>query len=282
MNIIISLVVFVASVFLLAVSLRYGLSGAARMDTYFSQKNNSDYEGFPWFYRIPFNVGVIPEFFYAIVIGFDNYFKHNWWALKTSSFISVLVFIAGLKSRSAVAAYFSFSFLKEAGILGFFNSGNFVMFMNIVVLLYVALFVMICIESFKMHGKYAPIRIAFYSMLCLMMANFTIITLSIIIFISVVYLVFKILAFFFTSRRRRRRYYDDDEEETTGSILSKGMQEFKVDLDEWEEKEKDKPKTVFNAKSKSKPKSVKRPKITRRRKPKSVVVDDEIPRLHPD
>jgi len=149
MNFLISIILFAVSIFLLAVSIRYGLRGAARLDAYFSQKHNSDYLGFEWYYRIPFSIGVIPEYFYALVMAYDNYFKRNWWALKTASFIAVLVFIAGIKSRSAVADYFSFDFLMEGGITALFTSGNFVTFMNIIVLLYVGLFVLICIESIK-------------------------------------------------------------------------------------------------------------------------------------
>ena len=270
-NFLISILIFAASAFLLAVSIRFGLRGAAQLDDYFSQKNNSDYEGFQWYYRIPFSIGVVPEYFYLLVIAYDNYFKRNWWALKTASFISVLLFIAGLKSHSAVQAYFSLGFLEEKGLMGFFNSGNFVMFMNIIVLLYVGLFVLICIESFRMHGIYAPVRILVYSLLSLMMANFTIITLTVIIFITVVYVVIKILVFFFTSSRRRRHRRDDDyeEEETPGSILGKGMREFKTELYKWEEEEKTAPKTVYSPKTKDEPRIRKRPKITRRRKPTS-------------
>ena len=270
-NFLISILIFTASVFLLAVSIRFGLRGAGSLDLYFSQKNNSDYEGFQWYYRIPFSIGVVPEYFYLLVIAYDNYFKRNWWALKTASFISVLVFIAGLKSRSAVQAYFSLGFLEEKGFMGFFNSGNFVMFMNIIVLLYAGLFVLICIESIRMHGVYAPVRILVYSLLSLMMANFTIITLSLIIFVTVVYVIIKILVFFFTSSRRRRRHReeDDEDEETAGSILGKGMREFKAALYQWEEEEKPAPKTVYKPKAKVEPKIRKRPKITRRRRPAS-------------
>ena len=264
MNLIISIVVFAASVFFLVVSLRYGLRSAARIDDYFSEKNNSDYPGFQWYYRIPFSFGVIPEYFYAMVLSHDNYFKRNWWAIKTSSFISVLVFIATLKSRSAVYSYFSLGFLENKSILGFFTSGTFVNFMNIIVLLYVALLVLVCIESIKMHGIYAPVRIAVYGFLSLFMANLTIITLSLIVFIAIVYVIIKIIVFLFTSsRRRRRNRYEDEDEETVGSILGGGLQEFKTELYEWEEEEKASPN--INVKKESKTKR-KRPKITRRRK----------------
>ncbi len=277
LHFLISLVVFSASVFLLAVSIRYGLRGAARLDAYFSQKHQSGYPGFQWYYRIPFSMGVVPEYFFALVIAYDNYFKRNWWALKTASFISVLVFVAGLKSRSAVAAYFSLSFLEGKGMAGFFTSGNFIMFMNIIVLLYAALFVLICIESFKMHGIYAPVRIVVYSLLSLMMANLTIITLSLIVFVTVIYVILKIIVFFFRSRRRRR--YQDEEEESAGSILGKGLNDFKTELYQWESEEKTKSEPSSEVKSKKK-KTIKRkrPKIKR----KKSSFENDIPRLHPD
>lgn len=279
MSFLISIIVFAVSVFLLAVSVRYGLIGAGRLDSYFSQKNNSDYHGFQWYYRIPFSIGVIPEYFYAMILGHDSYFTKNWWALKTSSFISILVFIAGIKSRSAVNSYLSFDFLHEKGFLGFFTSGTFVNFMNIIVLLYVGLFVLICIESIKMHGIYAPVRIIIYSGLSFFMANITVITLSIIVFITVVYVIIKIIGFlFFSSRKNKNK--DDEDEETAGSILSGGFREFKSDLKQWEEEEEDNP-TPDSKPTDSRNTKRRRPKITRRRR-KTNKKDDEIPRLHPD
>lgn len=277
MNFLISIVVFAVSVFLLAVSARYGLLGAGRLDNYFSQKNNSSYPGFQWYYRIPFSIGVIPEYFYAIVLGHDNYFNRNWWALKTASFISILVFIAGLKSRSAVTAYFSFQFLADGGITALFTSGNFVNFMNIIVVLYVALFVLICIESIRMHGVYAPVRIIAYSILSLIMANLTVITLSIIVFVAVVYVVIKVIWFlFFSSKKRKKEEHED--EETAGTILSGGLRDFRAELYQWEEEERSNPTENYKPKKTER----RRPKITRRRKRRKNRDDDEIRRIHPN
>lgn len=277
MNFLISMVVFAASVFLLAVSARYGLIGAGRLDNYFSQKNNSNYPGFQWYYRIPFSIGVIPEYYYAIILGHENYFKRNWWALKTASFISILIFIAGLKSRSAVSAYFSFQFLADGGITALFTSGNFVNFMNIIVVLYVALFVLICIESIRMHGVYAPVRIIAYSLLSLVMANLTVITLSIIVFVAVVYIVIKVVWFlFFSSKKRRRKHEEEEDEETAGTILSGGLREFRTELYQWEEEEKSNPTVSYKPEKTER----RRPKITRRRRKRKL--DDDIQRIHPN
>ncbi len=277
-NFIISTIVFAVSVFLLVVAVRFGLKGAGKLDDYLSIKRRSVYSGFQWYYRIPFSIGAVPEYFFAIVLGYENYFKRNWWALKTASFISVLVFIAGLKSRTAIYSYFSFEFLQENGITALFTSGNFVNFMNIIVVLYVALFVLICIESIRMHGVYAPVRILVYSALSFFMATLTIITLSLIVFITVVYVVIKVIWFlFFSSKKKKDK---DDEEESAGSILGGGYREFKTDLYEWEEEERGSTSESYKTK-KTEPVKRKRPKITRRRK-KPIRNDDEIPRVHPN
>ncbi len=276
MNFLISIIVFAASVFLLGVSLRYGVIGLSKIDAYFSGKSNSNFPGFSLYYRIPFSIGIIPEYFYAIVLGRDSYFNKSWWALKTSSFISVLLFIAGLKSRSAVYSYFTLSFLQEKGITGLFSSGTFVMFMNLIVLLYLALFVLLCIESIKMHTRYAPIRILYYSILCILMANLTIIAISLIVFISIVYLVIKLIGFFFFSSSKRKKEVDDDE--SAGTILKGGFKEFKAELSEWENQEDRKIK--FRSEEKTKRKKPRRPKISRRRK--VVKNNDDIQRLHPN
>ncbi|NOX84850.1 MAG: hypothetical protein GXO86_02620 [Chlorobi bacterium] len=275
-NFFLSILFGVVSGFLLAVSIRYGLRGASRLDDFFSDKRNSNYSGFEWYYRIPFSFGVVPEYFFALVLSYDNYFKRNWWALKTASFISVLLFIAFLKSRSAVTAYFSLDFLKEGGIGALFTSGSFVMFMNIIVLLYAALFVLICVESVRMHGVYAPVRIVVYSLLSWMMASLTLITLSAIVFIAVVYVVIKVIVFlFFSSRRRRKRAEEEEEEESAGFVLGKGFRAFKTELYQWEREEKNRTGTKNRTERTSKRIKRKRPKIKRS-------YGGDIPRLHPD
>lgn len=283
-NFFISIVIFAVSVFLLAVSIRYGLMGAARLDEYFSAKSQKIFTGYPWYYRLPFSIGFIPEYFFYLIISATNYFKNNWWPLKTSALISILIAMATLKSRSAVFAYFSFDFVKEGGISALFTSGTFVTFMNIIVLLYLALFVLICIESIKMHGIYAPARIFVYSMLSFMMAQLTVIILGLIVMVTVVYIIFKIIVFLFFSRRRRRhrRYEEEEEEEeSTGDIMRGGLKVFKQEVLEWEEEVKLERATVRKS---VKTKSRVRPKVRIRRKKPSGKNNhgSEIPRLHPD
>ena len=291
MGFLISLVIAAVSVFLLIVSIRYGVRGADRLDDYFSAKAKSDYEGFQWWFRIPGIVGMIPEYYYAMILGYDNYYTKKWWPLRIASYIAILLFMATLKSRSTVLSYYSFQFIAQNGFAALFTSGGLITFLNIITLMYIALFALICIESFKMHGVYAFARIAYYSILCVMMANLTAITLSVIVFALVIYIVFKIIKFlFFSSNKRKigRKNEQEDEEESAGDILKGGFREFKEELKEWEAENKTevnintvtrKPKTTTTT-------SRKRPKITVKRKktkrPRRVKKDDDIPRLHPD
>ncbi len=205
LNFFISIIVFAASVFLLGVSIRYGLIGAGRADDYFSAKTNRTFPGFQWYYRLPFSLGLIIEYYFYLVIGATNYFKVNWWPLKTAGLLSLLIALATLNSRSDVIRYFSFELINEEGFTALFTSGMFVWYLNIVTLLYVALFVLIVIESVKMHGIYAPVRIFIYSILSLLTAQLTLIVLGLIVAVTLIYVAFKIIVFLFFSSRRSRR-----------------------------------------------------------------------------
>jgi heme A synthase len=284
LNFFISIIVFAASVFLLGVSIRYGLIGAGRLDDYFTAKSQRTFTGYPWYYRLPFGVGFVPEYFFFLVIGRDNYFKTNWWPIKTSAFFSVLIAMATLNSRSVVYNYFSFGLIRQEGFTALFTSGTFVWFLNIIVVLYLALFVMIVIESIKMHGIYSPVRIFAYSLLSLMMAQLTVIVLGLIVAISLIYIAFKIIVFLFFSSNKRRngRRDEEEEEESAGSILNGGLQIFKQEVLAWEadvKTERKSRRTSTNSKPKERPKV----KIRRKKAPvKKSFVDDEVPRLHPD
>lgn len=63
LNFLIFIVVFAVSTFLLAVSVRYGMIGAQRMENWLTQKSGRSFDGFDWYYRIPFSIGLIPNFF---------------------------------------------------------------------------------------------------------------------------------------------------------------------------------------------------------------------------
>lgn len=280
LNFFISIVVFAVSTFLLAFSVRYGMIGAERLDRWLSIKSGQNFQGYDWYYRIPFRLGAIPEYFYAIVLQRENYYKTNWWALKTSSFLAVLLFIALLQNRNGVINYYTLGFLKEEGITAFFTSGNFIWYLNFLTLMYLGLAVLLLIESIKVARHYAPLRIIYYGFLCFIIASLTIAVLTTILFIAVIYILFKVIKFLFFSNKNTE--YDEDE--TAQDIFQGGFSQFRKDLVEWEKSRKSNHK---NRRSKQKPKTKRKPIITRRKrtvkhKPEEIVQNDDIPRLHPD
>ncbi|MBU2555051.1 MAG: hypothetical protein KKF98_11385, partial [Bacteroidetes bacterium] len=108
----------------------------------------------------------------------------------------------------------------------------------------------------------------------------TVITLSVIVLISVIYLIYKIIKFlFFSSKSQNASARDDDE--SAGEILSKGFSGFRAELYEWEANRT----PAFY--TETKPATRHKPVITRKKrtvKPKVEPMneDDDIPRLHPD
>ena len=184
-------------VFLLVV-IRYGLKGAGMWDDKISNKSKNPFTGFNWFYRIPFSIGVIPEYFFWMTIGNNNYFKTNWWALKTSSFVTFLLFIAVLSNGSEVESYYSFERIAEHGLMSFLTSGITFWYLNLLMLFYSTAFILIVIESIRMHHWYAPVRIIIYSILSLLMSVVTFIILGLIIVTTILYIAYKIIKFLFS------------------------------------------------------------------------------------
>ena len=269
---------FAASVFLLATAIRYGLKGAARWDERIIRKRGSAFTGFDWFYRIPFAVGVVPEYYFFMVLGGENYFKSNWWALKTSAFLSFLVFLAFLTNKSEAESYYAWQTISESGILTYVTSGITFWYLNLINLLFVAVFVLIIVESIRMHGWYAPVRIVFYTVLSFLMFSLTIFVMMLIIMVTFLYIAYKIIKFLMTSRRRRRQeVYDPND---VSDKLNTRFRVFRAELYEWEAGRQE----VRTARRKDRKPGAKRkrPKIKRKPKhwPKSK--NDDIPRFHPD
>lgn len=282
LNFFISVVVFAVATFLLAVSIRYGMLAIGNFDNWLNTKSHREYDGFNWHFRIPFYIGMIPEYFYAMVLGKDNYYKTNWWALKISSFVSMLLFVALLKSRHDVAEYYSLALVTEKGLSAYFTSGTHVWYLNCITLLYASLAVLISIESVKVAHFYAPVRVLFYGILCFLMAGLTLAILGLIVFVSLVYIGFKVIKFLFFNRKRKRIVNED--EETAGDILKGGFSTFKNDLLEWEAERRSNRKTRNSIKKRKSP-VIKR-KVTIKEKapvkPGKPEMYDDIPRLRPD
>ena len=273
-----SLIIFAAATFLLALSVRYGIAGAGRLDNWIVSRSGRRLEGFDWYFRIPTTAGAVPEYFYAMVLTREQYFNTNWWALKISSFISVLLFIALLNSRSGVESYYSFEMIRTQGLAAIFTSGTFFWYMNIISLLITVLIVLITVESIKMTGSYALLRAPVYLLLSLLMAAFTVAMLFVIVFMTAIYIIWKIISFLFITNRDSGNFSEKGEE-TAEDILRSGFLVFKRDLDEWTSRRKSRGTQDKVSEHR------KTPLITQKREVQSSSIfgdDTDIPRLYPD
>ena len=270
------LIAFTAGVFLISAAIRYGLRWAARWDDKISSKLGKAFAGFNWFYRIPFAIGVVPEYYFYMVLGNDNYFKPNWWALKISGFLSFLIFLAFLTNKTEAGLYFSLQTIHDSGFSAYVTSGVTFWYLNLIYLLLVAVFTLIVVESIRMHGWYAPARIFIYTLLSLLMFVLTMVVISMIIMVTFLYIAYKIIKFFMTSSRRRRRKDDDDHD--VSDQLNNRFRIFRAELYAWEAEQRT-ARTSLRHKRKTEVKR-KRPKIRRKTKPKPK--NDNIPRFHPE
>ena len=264
---------FIASVFLLSAAIRYGLKWAARWDNKITNKLASKFIGFNWYYRFPFAIGVIPEYYFYMVLGNNNYFRTNWWTLKTGAFLSFLMFLAFLTNKSESEAYYSLQTISESGLITYLTSGVTFWYLNIINLLIITLFALIVTESIRMHNWYAPLRIVLYSLLSLFMYTLTIIVMTVIIMVTFLYIAYKIIKYLMTSSRRRREQEDDHD---VSDQLNNKFRIFRAELYAWE----DEFRSTRSSVRKEKKTIVKRKRPTIRRKPKPK--NDDIPRFHPD
>lgn len=272
---------FVGSVFLFSMAIHYGLKLSERWDAKISSKLNRNFDGFNWFFRIPFSIGVIPEYFFYLVLRSDNYFKTNWWALKLFAFNTFLVFIAAISNNSVVNKYYSYSYYAENGINALFTSGITFWYLNLLTLFFLAIITLIIIESIRMHGWYAPVRIILYSMLSFFMAAVTLMVLSLVITITVLYIAYKVIKFLFFSSSHKKKVDDDDED--VSDQLNNSYRRFRAELYAWESSYKTSNRTTKREIKKPTIKR-KRPKVERKPKPKPrpKYEDDDIPRFYPD
>lgn len=270
---------FVGSVFLFSIAINYGLKLADTWDRRISGKLNRSFQGFNWYFRIPFSIGVIPEYFFYLVLRAENYFKTNWWALKLFAFNTFLVFIAVISNNSVANKYYSLSYYTENGISALFTSGVTFWYLNVLTLFFFAIITLIIIESVRMHGWYAPVRIILYSTLSFFMAAVTLMVLSLIITITVLYIAYKIIKFLFFSSSRKKNVDDEDVSEQ----LNNNYRRFRAELYAWENSYRTSTRTIKREIKKPTIKR-KRPKVERKPKPKPrpKFEDDDIPRFYPD
>ena len=242
-----------AAVFTTSVAIRYGLKGALAWDNRICNKLNRNYT-------------------------FENYFSTQWWALRASAYVTLLLFFGTIFNWSIVESYYSFALISENGFSALFTSGSTVWYLNMVNILYFLVFTLIVIESIRMHKAWAPVRIVMYTVFGALMTMITLSVIALIIVLTLLYIAYRIVKFFMTSRRRRNRHSDNDDDDDASEKLNNNYRVFRARLYAWE---KDRHNIPIEKKEIRKP-VIKRKKPKIKRKPKPRPKNDDIPRFHPD
>jgi len=208
----------IASLIALIFFVRYSLKMLSRFDRFFTKRYPHTSKGFRWGIRLPTRVGEVLEFYFYVIIGKKNYMNYSSWPVKLTLIISVFLFLAMLFGRSFVTDYYTFAM---EGPNPYLTGGSNVWFLHLVNFSYFAVLVLVAVDSIKMMGYFAPLRILYFAVVMAASVGASVLSFSLFIAFSVFYLIIKILGFFFRSRRRYRH-----EKEQKPSLLAKHYARF--------------------------------------------------------
>jgi hypothetical protein len=170
-------------------AIRYGLVMGRRLDQYFQKILQSRFSGFTGYFRIPFQLGLIIEFCYYLIIGRTNYQHPNWWPLKYTGFVAILLFPALLISFNNTTFLLS-GIIYPDGLVNLFETNTFLSWYLVVLLALESLILtMLVAESLLMHYFLAPVRIALYAVLATLFGILSLISLVVLLLYPLVLLI---------------------------------------------------------------------------------------------
>jgi hypothetical protein len=211
------LIIAIASLVGLIFFIRYALKLLSSFDRFFTRRYKRNSTGLRWGIRLPTKAGELVEFYFYVILGRKHYMNFASWPVKLTLIISIFLFLAALTSRSFVAEYYT---LSLPGASPYLSGGSILWYLHLVTLAYLVAFVLITIDSVKMMGYYAPLRVAYLAVVAVASVFASLLSFSLFITLSIFYLIFKVIAAIFGGRRRR---YQSDRKP---SILSKHYTRF--------------------------------------------------------
>jgi hypothetical protein len=215
LNFILKLVLGIAGLVGLIFFIRYSLTMLSGFDKFFTKRYRHTSRGLRWGIRLPTKVGEVVEFYFYVILGKKNYMNYSSWPIKITLIISMFLFLAILTSWSFVANYYTFQ-------LGYYYEGGSILwYLHLITLAYLSVIVLVSVDSIKMMGYFAPLRILYFGVVMVASIGASVLSFSLFIAFSFFYLIIKILGFFFRSRRRYRY-----EKERKPSLLARHYARF--------------------------------------------------------
>lgn len=189
----------IASLIGLIFFVRYSLTLLSRFDRFFTKKYRHTSRGLKWGIRLPTRVGNLLEFYFYVIMGKKNFMNYSSWPVKLTLIISVFLFLAMLTGRSFVTEYYT---LGLEWPTGYFSGGSKLWFLHLVNLSYLGVIALVAVDSVKMMGYFAPLRIGYFFIVMLASVGASVLSFSLFIAFSLVYLVLKVIGIFLTGGRR--------------------------------------------------------------------------------
>ena len=185
--------------------LRLLLTLQSRLDRYFTSHYPRYSRGFRWGIRIPTKVGEVLQFYFYAIMGRKHYMNYSSWPVKVALMISVFLFLGFITGRRFFNDYYALGLSSSEGLNPYLHGGTILWYFNLVNLAFLGLLVMVSIDSVRMMGWFAPLRIGLNLVIIGVCALTTLISFSVLVAISFLYLAYKVLMLFFRSGRRYSR-----------------------------------------------------------------------------
>lgn len=194
------ILIFIAVTVVLAVLVRFGLRLIALIDKKFVPKTGSAFNGFAWFFRLPGKVGDLAEYYFYFLLGSKDFFSRRAWPIKVAGLLSLLLYIAYLLKGAFTKSYLSFEYFND-DVLFFLHTGFWGWYLNTIVSGYLALVTLVTLESTRMKGLRAPLRVLSYLVLTAATTTCTFLFMASLLVAGIIYIVIRfILSLFLRSR----------------------------------------------------------------------------------
>ncbi len=197
-----AIVLGITSLAALVFLLRLLLNLQSRTDRFFTRKYPHLSRGFQWGMRIPYKVGEVLQFYFYCLMGKKNYTNYSTWPVKIALLISIFLFMAMLTKRSYTEAYYTLNLVSSDGSNPYLHGGTILWYLHMVNLAYLGLIALVSLDSIRMMGWFAPVRIIQVTFSIFISAVTSQISFFMLVIMSFMYLAFKIIAFLFKNNRR--------------------------------------------------------------------------------
>jgi hypothetical protein len=185
--------------------LRLLLDLQSKADRYFTRKYPRTSKGFRWGIKVPTKAGEILQFYFYSLMGKKHYMNYSSWPVKIALLITVFLFIAVLTANRFTNDFYTFRLTHPEGLNPYLHGGTVLWYLHMVNLAYLGLLVLVSVDSVRMMGWFAPLRIGLNVVTMGVSIMASLISFGLLVAISFLYIAYKLLMLFFVKKENRSR-----------------------------------------------------------------------------